>query len=100
MEIMTKLPCTCSMTSSLLTADLKGNMFGHSIYTPSFFVIAFKVVELLGRRWGGGGGIVLEPRRPGFDSQTLSYIWVDFVVGSHPLVSLVFPSRQKPTFPK
>ena len=39
------------MTSSLLVADLKGNLFGKSIYLPSIIAMALLVLEI----WKGWG---------------------------------------------
>ena len=48
---MMQLPC--NMTSSCLVADLKGNIFGHTINTPSAIVKALIVADL----WWGGRGL-------------------------------------------
>ena len=42
------------MTSSLSVTDLKGNIFGCTIYPPSLIVIAFLYLRSYGGGWGGG----------------------------------------------
>ena len=60
------------MTSSPSFADLKGNIFGHTISPPSLIIIASIVAKL----WKGGGeGWILPPllgpkrqkQKPGLD---------------------------------
>ena len=45
------------MTSSLLVADLKGNIVGRTVYSPGLIVVAFIVTKLWSGGGGGGGGI-------------------------------------------
>ena len=49
------------MTLSVLVADLKGNISGHTIYTPCVTVIASIIAELWREGWGEGWGLSIPP---------------------------------------
>ena len=52
------------VTSSLFVVDLKGNIFGRTVYPPSLIDKAFILAKLC--IWGGGGGVGIK-KKPGLD---------------------------------
>ena len=54
------------MTSSFPVVDLKGNILGLTIYSPSLIIIAF-IPAKLSKGEGGGGGGQRTDKRAGLD---------------------------------
>ena len=49
------------------------------------------------QEWSSGKSTRLQPMWPGFDSQTRSHLWVEFVVGFRPYTDVFF--SKSPFFP-